>query len=139
MESAGRVENRTQEISKISRSLKALARELNIPVLALSQLSRAVEHRSYSIPKLSDLRESGSIEQDADVVMFLYREEKAPPEIGIKTEGQLIVAKNRNGPTGHIDVFFREKSASYEAVSKRPGEQMAEIEFPDDQDIMPPM
>jgi len=139
MESAGRTENRNQEISQISRALKSLARELNIPVLALSQLSRAVEHRAFSIPKLSDLRESGSIEQDADVVMFLYREEKAPPEVGIKTEGQLIVAKNRNGPTGHIDLFFREKSATYEAISKRPGEQMAEIEFPDDQDIMPPM
>jgi len=137
MEPSTRTENRVQEISKISRSLKALARELNIPVLALSQLSRAVEHRSYSIPKLSDLRESGSIEQDADVVMFIYREEKALPEIGIKPEGQLVIAKNRNGPTGHIDVYFKERSATYESVSKRPGE-IEEIEFPPEPGEMPP-
>jgi len=136
MEPSTKTENRVQEISKISRSLKALARELNIPVLALSQLSRAVEHRSYSIPKLSDLRESGSIEQDADVVMFIYREEKALPEIGLKCEGQVVIAKNRNGPTGHIDVYFKEKSATYESVSKRPGE-IEEIEFPPEPNEMP--
>jgi len=138
MEPSAKTESRVQEISQISRALKGLARELNVPVLALSQLSRAVEHRSYAIPKLSDLRESGSIEQDADVVMFIYREEKAPPEIGIKLEGQVIVAKNRNGPTGHADVYFREKSATYESVSKR-FDGAEEIAFPDDQDIMPPM
>jgi len=137
MEPSGKPDSRVQEISQISRSLKALARELNIPVLALSQLSRAVEHRSYSIPKLSDLRESGSIEQDADIVMFIYREEKAPPEVGIKPEGQIIIAKNRNGPTGHIDVYFREKSASYEAIAKRPGE-VEEIEFPPEPEQIPP-
>ncbi len=133
-----RSESRVQEISQISRSLKALARELNVPVLALSQLSRAVEHRSYAIPKLSDLRESGSIEQDADVVMFIYREEKAPPEIGLKPEGQIVIAKNRNGPTGNVHVFFREKSATYESVAKRPGEA-EEIEFPPDTSAMPPI
>lgn len=138
MESSIRTDSRVQEISQISRSLKALARELSVPVLALSQLSRAVEHRAYAMPKLSDLRESGSIEQDADVVMFIYREEKAPPEVGIKPEAQLIVAKNRNGPTGHIDLYFREKSASYDSLAKRPGEA-EEIDFPEDQDIMPPI
>ena len=138
MEASSRTDSRVQEISQISRSLKALARELNVPVLALSQLSRAVEHRSYSIPKLSDLRESGSIEQDADVVMFIYREEKAPPEIGIKPEGQLVVAKNRNGPTGTVHLYFQEKYASYESLAKRPGEE-EEIEFPPEDDVMPPM
>ena len=128
MEASGRTDGRVQEISQISRSLKALARELNVPVLALSQLSRAIEHRAYSMPRLSDLRESGSIEQDADVVMFINRDEKAPPEVGIKTEGQVIVSKNRNGPTGHIDVVFREQYASYDSMSRRPGEE--EIEFP---------
>jgi replicative DNA helicase len=137
MEPATKTDSRTQEISQISRSLKALARELDVPVLALSQLSRAVEHRSYSIPKLSDLRESGSIEQDSDVVMFIYREEKAPPEVGLSPEGQVIVAKNRNGPTGNVPVVFKEKWASYESMAKRPGEA-EEIEFPSDE-IQPPM
>jgi len=131
MEAAGRTDSRVQEISQISRALKALARELNIPVLALSQLSRAIEHRAYFMPKLSDLRESGSIEQDSDVVLFINREEKAPPEVGIKNEGQIIVAKNRNGPTGHTEVYFREQYASYESVARRPGDES--IEFPEEE------
>ncbi len=95
-----RTENRVQEISEISRSLKALARELDVPVVALSQLSRSVEHRTPHIPVLADLRESGSIEQDADVVMFIYREEMYDPETEKQGIAEIHVAKHRNGPTG---------------------------------------
>ena len=97
-----RQENRQQEISEISRSLKGLARELDVPVIALSQLSRAVEQRQKQIPQLSDLRESGAIEQDSDIVMFLY----ADPELEQQNAIQLIVAKQRNGPTGSVKIFF---------------------------------
>jgi len=96
------LENRVQEVSEISQSLKNLARELDIPVLAISQLSRAVESRGESRPQLSDLRESGSIEQDADIVMFLYRED--PDD---KENTKLFVAKHRNGPTGDVALYFR--------------------------------
>lgn len=103
-------ENRVQEVSEISQSLKNLAKELDIPVLAISQLSRAVESRGTSRPQLSDLRESGAIEQDADIVMFLYREE--PDE---RENVQLFVAKHRNGPTGEFPLFFRgERTKFYE-------------------------
>ncbi|MEI8143704.1 MAG: replicative DNA helicase [Candidatus Berkelbacteria bacterium] len=98
--------NRVQEISEISRGLKGLARELNVPVIALSQLSRAVEHRDDKRPQLSDLRESGSIEQDADLVMFLYREEYYHPETENKGITEILVRKHRNGPTGSVNVFF---------------------------------
>jgi len=94
-------ENRVQEISEISRGLKNLAKELNIPILALSQLSRAVESRPDQRPKLSDLRESGSIEQDADVVMFLYREDRVKPDTPNKNIVEVIIAKHRNGPVKH--------------------------------------
>jgi len=97
-----RKENRVQEVSDISQALKNLARELNVPVLALAQLSRAIESRGESRPKLSDLRESGSIEQDADVVSFLYR-----PNDENREMVNLSVAKHRNGPTGEIQLFFR--------------------------------
>jgi len=97
-----RKENRVQEVSDISQALKNLARELNIPVLALAQLSRAIESRGEARPKLSDLRESGSIEQDADVVSFLYR-----PNDENREMVNLSVAKHRNGPTGEIQLFFR--------------------------------
>ncbi len=99
-----RYDSRVQEVSVVSQSLKNLARELKIPVLALSQLSRAVEHRGEKRPQLADLRESGSIEQDADVVMFLYRsDEEVTPTMQVK----LLIAKHRNGPTGEIDLLFR--------------------------------
>lgn len=108
-----------QQVTEISRSLKALAKELNLPVLALSQLSRAVETRSPSIPKLSDLRESGSIEQDADVVMFIYREDKDRSNTGRKNIADIIIAKHRNGPTGKIELFFNESQASFKGLDKR--------------------
>lgn len=100
-------ENRQQEIAEISRSLKSLARELNVPVLALSQLSRAVETRENRRPQLSDLRESGAIEQDADIVIFIYQDPRAAEDRSRQFEMELIVAKQRNGPTGAIPVSFR--------------------------------
>lgn len=106
MEISGRTENRTQEISAISRNLKAIAKDLNVPVIALSQLSRAVEQRGDKRPILSDLRESGAIEQDADVVMFLYRDEYYNPETEKRNVGEVIVAKHRNGPTGVVELTF---------------------------------
>ncbi|HEV2073626.1 MAG TPA: replicative DNA helicase [Thermomicrobiales bacterium] len=111
--SGRRSENRVQEISEISRGLKGLARELNIPVVALSQLSRAVETRSDHRPMLSDLRESGSIEQDADIVMFIYREEKYDENSDKKGIAELIVAKHRNGPVGSINLRFFEQTARF--------------------------
>lgn len=102
--------NRVQEISEISRGLKGIARELNVPVVALSQLSRSVESRHPQIPQLADLRESGSIEQDADVVAFLYREEYYNPDTDKKNIMEVHIRKHRNGPTGNIDLYFdREK------------------------------
>jgi len=98
--------NRVQEISEISRGLKGVARELNVPVLALSQLSRSVESRSPQIPQLSDLRESGSIEQDADVVAFIYREDYYNPESERPNIMDLLIRKHRNGPTGKVELYF---------------------------------
>ncbi len=98
--------NRVQEISEISRGLKGLARELQVPIIALSQLSRAVEHREDKRPQLSDLRESGSIEQDADLVMFLYREEYYNPNTEKKGVTEVLIRKHRNGPTGEVMVYF---------------------------------
>ncbi len=109
MRPSKKAENRQQEISEISRSLKGLARELNVPVIALSQLSRAVEQRQKQIPQLSDLRESGAIEQDADIVMFLYSDPEDP-----ENTIQLIVAKQRNGPTGTIRLFFSREICRFE-------------------------
>ncbi|MCH7492479.1 replicative DNA helicase [Patescibacteria group bacterium] len=114
-------DNRVQEISEITRSLKAIARELNIPVLVLSQLSRAVESRTPSIPKLADLRESGSIEQDADVVMFIYRESMYKNDLDVtrKNIADIYIAKHRNGPTGKIQLYFDENKVSFKNLEKK--------------------
>jgi replicative DNA helicase len=113
-----RAENRVQEISHISRSLKGVARELDIPVLTLSQLSRAVEHRSPHIPVLADLRESGSIEQDADVVMFIYREEMYDPETDRQNIADIIVSKHRNGPIGKAFLRFFKETTRFESLER---------------------
>ncbi|MEK7520414.1 MAG: replicative DNA helicase [Patescibacteria group bacterium] len=107
-------ESPVQAITEISRSLKGLAKELNVPVLAISQLSRAVEQRTIRKPKLSDLRESGSIEQDADVVMFIYREDRDKENTDRKNMADIIVAKHRNGPLGSVELYFDEQRASFE-------------------------
>ena len=114
MGSDSRNDNRVQEVSYISRSLKVLARELNVPVLAAAQLSRAVEQREGKLPVLSDLRESGSLEQDADIVMFIHRPDKDDKENPRRNIAQLIVAKHRNGPTGTIELVFLESLAKFE-------------------------
>lgn len=111
-------ENRTQEVSEISRFLKLLARELEVPLIALSQLSRAVESRADRIPQLSDLRESGSIEQDADIVMFLHREESFDPDTDRKGIGDVIIAKHRNGPTGQTELAFIKEQARFRDLNK---------------------
>ncbi|HCL89902.1 MAG TPA: replicative DNA helicase [Candidatus Atribacteria bacterium] len=120
--SSGRVENRQQEISEISRSLKGLARELNVPVIAVSQLSRAVEQRIERRPRLSDLRESGAIEQDADLVVFLYREEYYKQKTDRKGIAEVIISKQRNGPTGQVDLAFIKEYAKFENLSRIPEE-----------------
>ena len=101
-----RGDNRVQIIDEIATELKALARELNIPVLALAQLSRAVEQRHSKVPQLSDLRESGGIENTADVVMFIYRDELYNPETERRNQADIIVAKHRNGPVGEVVLYF---------------------------------
>jgi replicative DNA helicase len=114
-----RKENRVQEVSEISRFLKVLARELQVPVLALSQLSRAVEQRGDGVPQLSDLRESGSIEQDADIVMFIHREELYNKDTDRKGIADLMISKHRNGPIGKVELFFVREQARYRAVDKK--------------------
>jgi replicative DNA helicase len=127
MQGDGRGENRVQEISYISRSMKALARELNVPVIAVSQLSRAVEWRASHKPQLSDLRESGSIEQDADVVLFIYRddyyytkdewEREHPDKEYPEGIADIIIAKHRNGPTGQISLRFLSRIAKFDNIT----------------------
>ncbi|MGD8361751.1 MAG: replicative DNA helicase, partial [Gemmatimonadota bacterium] len=130
-------ESRTQEVSEISRGLKALARELEIPVIALSQLSRAPEQRTDRRPQLSDLRESGSIEQDADLVMFLYRPEYYFGPIdkdGTSVEGkaELIIGKQRNGPTGTVELYFHKEYTRFDSVTGRPFPEAPAGQGPDD-------
>lgn len=121
MESHRRVESRVQEIAEITRGLKSIARELNIPILAISQLSRSVESRNPAIPRLADLRESGSIEQDADVVMFIYREAMDKSRDCLeerKKIAEIHIAKHRNGPTGQVELYFDEHMVSFKNLEK---------------------
>ncbi|GAI94005.1 unnamed protein product, partial [marine sediment metagenome] len=128
MQADGRIQNRVQEISDITRALKALARELDVPVVAVSQLSRAVEWRAAHRPQLSDLRESGSIEQDADLVVFIYRDEayyteeewqnQYPDKEYPREVADIIIAKHRNGPTGQVKLRFRYSLTRFENIAK---------------------
>jgi replicative DNA helicase len=114
-----RQENRQQEIAEISRGLKVLARDLDVPVLAIAQLSRAVEARHDKRPLLSDLRDSGAIEQDADMVMFLYRDEYYNPESDDKGIAEVIVGKHRNGPTGKVQLAWLEQYTKFASLARR--------------------
>jgi replicative DNA helicase len=113
-------DNVVAQITEVSRGLKGIARELNVPILALAQLSRAVEQREVRIPKLSDLRDSGSIEQDADVVMFIYRpdRDKINPDPSEENTTQIIIAKHRNGPLGIVDLKFNKDQVSFRDIDK---------------------
>jgi len=111
-------DNMVQQITEISRSLKALAKELEVPVLALSQLSRAVEQRHPPIPRLSDLRDSGSIEQDADVVMFIYREDKYKQSSDRQNQADILIQKHRNGPLGQTTLYFNQHKTSFSGLAK---------------------
>jgi len=113
-------ENMVQAMTEVSRGLKALARELEVPVLAAAQLSRAVEQRDVKIPRLSDLRESGSIEQDADVVMFIYRKDKEKLDLSPEEQNtaEIIIAKHRNGPVGSVKLKFDTDKVSFKSIEK---------------------
>jgi len=119
MESTNQNQSMVQQVTEISRALKGLAKELHIPVLAISQLSRAVEQRTPSIPRLVDLRESGSIEQDADVVLFIYREDRYKPNTERKNIADIIIAKHRNGPIGKVELYFDETRATFRDLEKQ--------------------
>ena len=120
MQASGRSDgNRVQEVSEISRGLKLIARELNVPVIALSQLSRSVESRSPQIPQLADLRESGSIEQDADIVAFIYREAYYNPETERENITDLIIAKHRNGPVGKVELYFHPERLRFMSLDRK--------------------
>ncbi|MGH2747184.1 MAG: replicative DNA helicase [Actinomycetota bacterium] len=121
MASPRRSENRQQEVSEISRNLKVMARELEVPVICASQLNRQLEYRGDKRPMLADLRESGAIEQDSDLVMLLYRDEVYNPETSAKGEAELIVAKHRNGPTGKVRLAFMNQYTKFASIAKGPG------------------
>ena len=127
MQGSGRAESRQQEVSQISRDLKGLARELNIPVVALSQLSRTVESRKPPKPMLSDLRESGAIEQDADVVMFLYREDYYNKDTKRKNVSDIIIAKQRNGPVGDIHLVWLPQYTKFANMSKDDKDRLKDL------------
>ena len=121
-------ESTVQQYSEISRALKSLARELKVPVLTISQLSRAVEQRTPPIPRLSDLRETGSIEQDADVVLFIYREDRYREETEKKNIADVIIAKHRNGPLGKVSLYFNEQLVSFRSLEKEEFYENGELE-----------
>jgi len=118
MPTNSRVDSMVQQVTEISRALKGLARELEVPVLALSQLSRAVEGRPDQMPRLADLRESGSIEQDADVVLFIYREDKTKKDSARPNIADILIAKHRNGPIGKVELYFNESQVSFKNLER---------------------
>ena len=134
----GRIDNRAQEMGEISRSIKAMARDLDVPVVACSQLSRAIEQRPNHRPLLSDLRESGSIEQDADVVAFIHREDvyvsredwekRNPTEQYPQNIAEIIFAKHRNGPVGTVPLYFRNDLVRFESLETTPSMEYAQNE-----------
>ena len=117
MSTSKNYDNMVNQVTEISRSLKALAKEFDVPVIALSQLSRAVESRGGR-PRLSDLRDSGSIEQDADIVMFIHREDKGKDESEKTNIAEILIEKHRNGPVGKVDLYFDEKTTTFMSIDK---------------------